>query len=77
LLQRKAFEALAARVAAAGEPFRLFFTPEDLEQELRAAGFHQVGQCNAEQLNRLYFANRGDGLKLHTPGLGMMATAWI
>jgi methyltransferase (TIGR00027 family) len=75
--QRRAFEALAARVAAAGEPFRLFFTPEDLEQELRSAGFHQVEQRTAEQLNALYFSGRSDDLKLHTPGLGMMATAWI
>ena len=31
---RKAWDALAGRVAAAGEPFQLFFTPGELEGEL-------------------------------------------
>jgi methyltransferase (TIGR00027 family) len=75
--QRRAFDALAARVAAAGEPFRLFFEPEELEQELLRAGFHLVQHHTAEQLNEQYFANRGDGLKLPSPGLGRLATAWV
>jgi methyltransferase (TIGR00027 family) len=76
LRQRLAFHWLAARVARAGEPFRLFFTPETLELELRRAGFRGIELRSSEQLNALYFANRPDGLKLATPGLGMMATAW-
>ena len=75
--RRAAFEALAARVAAAGEPFQLFFTPEDLEAELRAAGFHTIEHTNSEQLNELYFQDRADGLKLPGEGLGMLATAWV
>jgi len=73
---RKAFDALAARVAAAGEPFRLFFEQDELELELRAAGFHQVQLHTADRLNELYFAGRGDGLRLPSPVLGMLATAW-
>jgi methyltransferase (TIGR00027 family) len=76
-MQRKFFDALAARVAAAGEPFRLFFTPGELEQELRAAGFHDIGQYGSEQLNELYFAGRSDGMRLPSPGLGRLATAWV
>jgi methyltransferase (TIGR00027 family) len=76
-LQRKALDALAARVAAAGEPFRLFFAREDLEQELLAAGFHQIQQRTPDELNALYFANREDNLKLPSPGLGMFATTWV
>jgi methyltransferase (TIGR00027 family) len=76
-LQRKAFDALAERVAAAGEPFRLFFAREELEQQLRSAGFHLIKQSSADELNALYFADRSDGLKLPSPGLGMLATAWV
>jgi methyltransferase (TIGR00027 family) len=75
--RRIAFEGLAARVAAAGEPFRLFFTPEGLEAELQAAGFHLIEQSDSKQLNALYFQNRDDGLALAAEGIGMLATAWV
>ncbi len=74
--RRLAFDALAARVAAAGEPFQLFFTPTELETELRNAGFTRVEQCDSDRLNQLYFRNRADGLHLPAEGLGMLATAW-
>lgn len=74
---RMAFEMLAARVAAAGEPFRLFFTPELLESELRAVGFSQVELTGADELNHRYFSGRTDGLELSSPGLGMLATARV
>jgi methyltransferase (TIGR00027 family) len=73
---RTAFDALANRVARAGEPFRLFFTPEAMTDELRRAGFRRIEQLNYEQLNELYFKNRADGLKLSAVRLGMLATAW-
>lgn len=76
-LRRLAFEALAARVAGAGEPFRLFFTPQELESELRGAGFCRVEQHDSDQLNDIYFRDRTDGLKLPSEGLGMMATASV
>ncbi|MGA8668441.1 MAG: class I SAM-dependent methyltransferase [Terracidiphilus sp.] len=75
--RRRVFEALAARVAAAGEPFQLFFTPEQLDSELRTAGFHSIEFADSERLNALYFRNRSDGLKLPPEGLGMMAVAWV
>ena len=74
---RKAWDALASRVAAAGEPFQLFFTPEELEPELLRAGFHRVEQLDYEQLNERYFKDRGDGLRLSDVGLAMLATAWV
>ena len=76
-LRRLALQALADRVAAAGEPLKLLFTPEELERELLQAGFARVEQCDTAQLNQLYFAGRTDGLKLPEPGLGMMALAWV
>jgi len=75
--RRLRFEILAKRVASAGEPFRLFFSPDELEHELRSAGFHRVEQVDTDALNALYFHNRADKLKLSPVGLGMIATAWV
>jgi methyltransferase (TIGR00027 family) len=74
---RKAFDALAGRVAAAGEPFQLFFTPQTLEAELCRAGFHRIEQLDSDHLNELYFKDRADGLKLSAVKLGMLVTAWV
>jgi methyltransferase (TIGR00027 family) len=74
---RTAFNALAARVAAAGEPFQLFFTPESMESELHNTGFHRIEQLDYEQLNRRYFNNRADGLKLSAVKLAILTTAWV
>jgi len=74
---RTAFDALAGRVAAAGEPFQLFFTPQTLATELGRAGFHRIEQIDSDGLNDLYFKNRTDGLKLSAVKLGMLATAWV
>jgi methyltransferase (TIGR00027 family) len=76
-MRRIIYERLAARVAAAGEPFRLFFTHEQMEAEFRQAGFHRVEQVDTEELNRLYFADRADGLKLSDARFGMWTTAWV
>src|SRR5580704_18524727 len=74
---RVAFDRLAERVAAAGEPFRLFFTAETLEAELRREGFQRIEQVGSAELNELYFSKRADGLQLSPLGLGMLATAWV
>jgi len=74
---RLAFDRLAERVAAAGEPFQLFFTPETLEQELQRAGFRRMEQLGYEQINELYFKDRADGLRLSAVKLAMLATAWV
>jgi methyltransferase (TIGR00027 family) len=76
-LGRKAFDRLANRVATAGEPLRLFFTPEELEAELRRAGFKRIEQLDYAQLNSLYFKERADGLKLSPVGLSRLVTAWV
>ena len=76
-LRRIALNALAGRVAKAGEPFRLFFTPEQLDAEFRRAGFSRFEQLGSDEINDRYFAGRADGLKLPSPGLGKLATAWV
>jgi methyltransferase (TIGR00027 family) len=70
--ERMAVEALAARVAAAGEPFQLFFRPEDLEASLRAAGFDEIETLGRDEINARYFADRSDGL--HVPGAAARLT---
>lgn len=75
--RRVVFDALSQRVAAAGEPFRLFFTPEEMEAELHRAGFARAEQRDSGQLNELYFRGRSDGLKLSEARLGMLVTAWV
>ena len=76
--QRRAiFDRLAERVSAAGEPFQLFFTEEQLGVELAEIGFRRMDLVNTEKLNELYFQNRADGLKLSPVGIGMLATAWV
>jgi methyltransferase (TIGR00027 family) len=76
-LRRLALRALARRVEKAGEPFRLFFAPEELDAEFTLAGFRRFEQLNSAQLNERYFAGRADGLQLPTPGLGKVSTAWV
>ncbi len=75
--RRKVFDGLAGRVAAAGEPFRLFFSPDEMDREVRRAGFARLDQVDHERLNDLYFTGRADGLKLSPSGLGMLVTAWV
>jgi methyltransferase (TIGR00027 family) len=70
-------QALADRVAMAGEPFRLFFRSEQLENELKSAGFQRIEQSDSTELNERYFAHRADGLALPEEGLGKLATAWV
>ena len=62
--QRAAFDALAARVAAAGEPWQTFFDPVDLSQTLRELGFQDIQDWSGEDLNRRYLAGRSDGLRV-------------
>lgn len=63
-MQRMAFDALAARVAAAGEPFVGFFDPQDLAGKLRQMGFQHIEDLNGDAINARYFSGRKDGLKV-------------
>jgi hypothetical protein len=55
---------MAARVAQAGEPFQLFFTPEQLAEELDGLDFGVVEDLDGAALTAKYFAGREDGLVL-------------
>ena len=62
--EQLAHDSLAARVAQAGEPFQLFFTPEDAARELSA--FAHLEDLGSADLNARYFAHRTDHLKLRS-----------
>jgi methyltransferase (TIGR00027 family) len=72
--ERFMLDALAARVAAAGEPFRLFFEPQQLAAQLRAAGFTHIDDLGSEEINQRYFSGRSDGLQLKS-NLGRLLSA--
>lgn len=74
-VERMALDALAKRVAAAGEPFTLFFTEEELAEEFKRANFERWEFVNANEMNRRYFEGRTDGLKL-VGGAARLTTAW-
>lgn len=69
--QRAGFDVVAGRVAAAGEPWRTFFEPSDLESRLRALGFSDVESLGADALNGRYFSARRDDLRID--GIGRLA----
>lgn len=76
LRERLALYALSARVAATGEPFQLFFRPEELAADLRVLGFHTAEMLAADEINARYFHNRSDGLKVGG-SLGRLGCAWV
>ena len=74
--QRQALDALSKRVAAAGEPFQLFFAPVKLQGELKTLGFHRTEFLQGAQINARYFRDRSDGLCVRG-GLGHLMSAWV
>jgi methyltransferase (TIGR00027 family) len=63
-VQRSRFDALARRVASAGEPWQAFFEPGLLTRDLLAMGFGYIEDKGPEEVNAMYFKNRKDGLRV-------------
>ncbi len=59
-------DSLSARVALAGEPFQLFFTPQQLAEELEGLGMRVVEDLDSAALTARYLAGRTDGLMLRS-----------
>jgi len=62
--EQLALEALASRVAAAGEPFQLFFEPAALAAQVRQLGFRHLEDLDAAEINSRYFRGRADRLSI-------------
>ncbi|SEB93506.1 class I SAM-dependent methyltransferase [Terriglobus roseus] len=54
--ERMAFESMASRVAAAGEPFQLFFMPDAIHERLCRMGWELIEDLDTSALNARYFA---------------------
>jgi methyltransferase (TIGR00027 family) len=63
-MEQLMLDSLSARVAQAGEPFQLFFTPERLAEELSWHNLTVAEDLDSAALNTRYLANRTDGLEL-------------
>jgi methyltransferase (TIGR00027 family) len=63
-LERLAFDRISARVKSAGEPFKLFFDPKQLQHRLRGMGFTHLEDLGVEEINARYFHARGDKLRV-------------
>jgi methyltransferase (TIGR00027 family) len=73
-LEQLARDSLASRVQLAGEPFQLFFTPQEIAAEFSA--FHDLEDIGASEINARYFADRKDELKLRGSA-GRYFSAWL
>jgi O-methyltransferase involved in polyketide biosynthesis len=73
-LEQLAHDSLASRVALAGEPFRLFFRPEEVRDELRQ--FTRIEDLGTRDIKARYFARRHDGLQLKGSAAHLL-TAWV
>jgi methyltransferase (TIGR00027 family) len=74
--ERDAFDELAARVARAGEPFRSFFDPAELAQELRALGFTAIEDLDVAAVRARWFPAEGAEQRLHGRS-GHLLCAWL
>ncbi|HYK35906.1 class I SAM-dependent methyltransferase [Alloacidobacterium sp.] len=74
--EKIALDMLAERVAIAGEPFQLFFPPQEMQQELRRAGFGRIEELTSGDINARYFKGRRDGLQLRG-NVARLVTAWV
>ncbi len=59
----RGYETISKKVAEQGEPWKTFFEPGVMVQMLHSFGFSKVDDFGPEELNRLYLAERTDGLK--------------
>lgn len=72
--EQMAHDSISERVALAGEPFRLFFTPGEIATELR--GFRSTEDLGSGELNARYFEGRTDNLRL-LGSAGRLLSAWV
>jgi methyltransferase (TIGR00027 family) len=72
--ERLAHDSLSLRVQLAGEPFQLFFTPQEIAAEF--ASFRVVEDIGADEINERYFKGRSDQLAVRGTA-GRLLCAWL
>ncbi len=71
---RPGFEAAERGARAAGTPFISFYTPDEMVELARDAGFRDAKHVSATMLNERYFAARPDGLQMSSGEELLLAT---
>ena len=74
--ERILLDMLSMRVELAGEPFRLFFTPEQVAAELRGLGFTRIEDLDGPAITKRFFRGRKDGLQIKGSAAHLL-TAWV
>ncbi len=65
-LERLELDSMSTRVAAAGEPFRLFFMPDEIHRRLTESGWDVLHDLDRDAINARYFSQGN----LHVLGSG-------
>lgn len=58
--ERRVLDELSARVARIGEPFRLFFTPAQLTEEVSSVGWCVLDDLGSAEIRNRYFPGRDE-----------------
>lgn len=64
-IEQMAFDRLAERVARAGEPFRLFFDPEQLARDLQVMGFSEIEDLDGAAIRERWLPHLSQEQRLH------------
>ncbi len=75
-VEETAMEALASRFGSDDQSQQKFVDSRALDKLLRSAGFQQVDDLAAPEIDKRYFHNRADGLRV-TPGLAHLVSARV
>jgi len=74
--EQMAFDLLRERVARAGEPFRSFFEPERLSQDLQEMGFTAIENLDGAAIREKWFGQPAQEQRLHGRA-GRLLCAWV
>ena len=67
-IERFFYRRIAKRVEPAGEPWKTFFTPQEIGGVLLESGFRVVHDLGADEINARYFGDRPDRLRVGKVG---------
>ena len=57
-------ELVSAKVAESGEPWKTYFDPASLADNIRSLGFSEANNVSPESLNNRYLSGRKDGFRM-------------
>jgi O-methyltransferase involved in polyketide biosynthesis len=70
---RLRLKVLAGLLALKGEPWKTFFDPDSLSNQLKSLGFKDTKSLDQEAINARFFNGRKDRLSVRGPGHVMLA----